>query len=72
MVNEVMLQQDGQVLFSRSTLSNAGKKVAVLRNVKNLWISSIDPSDPTALTSRVNVLIPNENCGRKCTGLVTV
>jgi hypothetical protein len=67
-----MLQQDGRVVFSRSEFLNAGKKVPVLRNVKNLWIRSIDPSDSSALSRRVNSITLHENCDQKYTGLVTV
>jgi len=67
-----MFQPDTRELFYMSTLSNAGKMEPVLRKVTYLCIRSIVSSDPSALTSRVNVLTPNENCGRKCAGLVTV
>jgi len=67
-----MLQQDGRVLFSRSTLSNAGKMVPVLRKDTNLCIRSIIPSDPSALTCRVNCIILHENCDLKYSGLVAV
>jgi len=66
-----MFQQDGRVVFSRSKLLNSGKKVPVLRNVTHLYIRSIVPSDPSALTSRVNGITPIEHCNRNCTGLVT-
>ena len=67
-----MLQQDGQVLFSVSKLSNADKMVPVLRKVTTLWISGIVPSDSSALTSRVNGITQNENFDREYTGLVMV
>jgi hypothetical protein len=67
-----MVQQDGQVVFSMSALLNAGNMVTVLRNVTHLCIRSIVPSDSSALTSPVNGINPIEQCGRNCTGLVTV
>jgi hypothetical protein len=67
-----MVQQNGRVVFSRSTLSNAGKKVPFLRNVTNLWMHSIVPSDSSALTNRANCITLHENCDQKFTGLVTV
>jgi hypothetical protein len=69
-VNELMLQQDGRVLFYISELLSAGKMVLILRKVTNLWIRSIVPSDSSALTCRVNGIIMNENCDQKYTGLV--
>jgi hypothetical protein len=67
-----MVQQDGRVVFSMSTLSNAGKMLTVLRKVTHLCIRRIVPSDSSALTSRVNGITPSEHCDRKCTGLVKV
>jgi len=70
--NELMLQQDGRVVFSRSTLSNAGKMVPVLRKATHLCIRGIVSSDFSALTSRVNGITPIEHENRNCAGLVTV
>ena len=69
---DLMLQQDGRVLLYMSTLSNAGKMVMVLREVTNLCIRSIIPTGSSALTSRVNCILLNQNCDQKYTGLVTV
>jgi len=72
MVNELIVQQDGRVVFSRSILSNAGNMVAVLGNVTHLWMHSILPSGSLVLPSRVSGITLHENCGRKCAGLVTL
>jgi len=69
---QLMFQPDTRELLYMSELLNAGKKVAVLRNVKNLCIRSIVPSDSSALTSRMNGITPIVHCGRNCAGLVTV
>jgi hypothetical protein len=66
-----MFQPDTRELLYMSKLLNAGKKVAVLRNVTHLWMHSIVPSDSSALTSQVNGISPIEHCNRKCAGLVT-
>ena len=70
--DQLMFQPDPRELIYLSILSNAGNMVPVLRNVTHLCIRSIVPSDSSALTSPVNGINPIEQCGRNCTGLVTV
>jgi len=67
-----MVQQDGQVLFSMSALLNAGNMVTVFRRGTHRWIHSIVPSDPSALTRRLNGFNLPEHCDQKYTRLVTV
>jgi hypothetical protein len=63
---------DGRVLFSGSALLNAGNILTVFCKGIHRWIGSIVPSDPSALSRRMNCKTPNEYCDRKYTRLVTV